>query len=111
MSYYTTQNLQKCNGVIGSDWYCTRCGGESVSLYVRCMRLIPVDTPLPKAVLQKETQRALDIAKEAFFLIRASEPAFNARTTYRVINHERFGELVREFFEIEDWIRQTHNTK
>jgi hypothetical protein len=58
--------------------------------------------------MNKETQRALDIAKEALFLIRASDPAYNAKTTYRVVNHERFGELLREFLEVEERIRQAH---
>lgn len=58
--------------------------------------------------MNEQTQKALDIAKEALFLIRASDPAYNAKTTYRVINHERFGELLREFFDVEDRIRQGH---
>lgn len=58
--------------------------------------------------MNEQTQKALDIAKEALFLIRASDPAYNAKTTYRVTNHERFGELLREFFEVEDRIRQAH---
>lgn len=58
--------------------------------------------------MNKQTQKALDIAKEALFLIRASDPAYNAKTTYRVTNHERFGELLREFLEVEDRIRQAH---
>lgn len=58
--------------------------------------------------MNKQTQKALDIAKEALFLISASDPAYNAKTTYRVTNHERFGELLREFFEVEDRIRQAH---
>lgn len=58
--------------------------------------------------MNEQTQKALDIAKEALFLIRASDPEYNAKTTYRVTNHERFGELLREFFEVEDRIRQAH---
>lgn len=58
--------------------------------------------------MNEQTQKALDIAKEALFLIRASDPAYNAKTTYRVTNHERFGELLREFFDVEDRIRQAH---
>lgn len=51
--------------------------------------------------MTKNTKKALDLAKEALFLIRGSDPAYNSKTTYRVVNHERFGELLREFFDTE----------